>query len=193
MYRTSLILLFSVSCVGCTPPGKELRRAAAAGHVDEVNQLLAEYPQCVNDSDPSTGQTALEFGVISRHEDIVKALLTHGASVDHYDKFKFSCMYFAILNDDWPIVQLLLDNGAQIKDARYKYGSTPLMVAAMAGSQSIAEHLLALGADPNTRDDEGHTAADLARADGYKELVELLEKHMTTQPTTSKSSGVNSQ
>ena len=52
---------------------------------------------------------------------------------------------------------------------------TLLMIAATQGSQSMVEHLLALGADRTVRDADGMTAADNARSSGHDGLVTLLQ------------------
>ena len=173
---------------GCqrTLPGQQLREAAAAGDLAQVNRLLAEFPAAVNDADPSTGMTALEWSVITGDQAVVKAILAHGAKVDAYDKLGGNAMYHAIRKDNWPMVQLLLDYGAHINGQRFLSDrATPLIVAAIGGSQSMCQHLLTLGANLNERDSEGMTAADHARDEGYKELALFLEQHASTMPKMS--------
>ena len=171
---------------GCSKPvGEQLADAANTGNVDEVNRILDQNPGSVNDCDDSAGITVLEFGVIGGHIDVVKTLLDHGANVDTFDKLGYNPLYYAIGFNYWPIAQLLIDHGAKIKGVRFgPHKDPPLCIAACAGLKPIVLHLLALGADPNVRDDEGYTAADLARQGGYNDVATLLEEHMTTMPTT---------
>lgn len=54
-------------------------------------------------------------------------------------------------------------------------GRTPLHWAAKHGRRPEAEALLHNGADREARDNDGDTPADIARREGYVELVELLQ------------------
>lgn len=58
-----------------------------------------------------------------------------------------------------------------------KLGQTPLMYACLRGHSSAVSTLLRLGAEVNSRNNKGATAAFLALSNGYPELVDL----MTTQ------------
>lgn len=49
-------------------------------------------------------------------------------------------------------------------------GATPLMLAAMAGNAPLVQALLDKGADPQRRDDFGHTAWDCALDRALREL-----------------------
>lgn len=170
---------------GChkTPPGELLRQAAYTGTSADVDRILDQNAVDVDDPSPQAGMTALEFAVISRNQSVVTTLLTDGADPNRYDALGDNPVYFAILNDDWPMLKLLLDHGGTIKNAWFgtKHRATPLMVAAFGGSKSMVEHLLALGADPSQRDSDGMTVADHLRRDGDTQLIELLEDHATTQ------------
>ena len=55
-----------------------------------------------------------------------------------------------------------------------QYDRTPLMWAAYNGRRTVVEYLVGRGADPNLTDDDGWTAADLARRGGHDELAGLL-------------------
>ncbi len=174
------LAVFAVALMlgGCRRPstGDLLCSAASKGDGIEVDRILAETPDAVNDPEPQIGMTALEFAIIGQHPVIVKTLLQHGANATAYDKMRMSPLAHAIRTGNWSMVQLLLDHGAQIKDVRFmKERVTPLMIAAIGGDGSMAENLLAVGADRTARDTDGMTAADHARSNGYKELAVLLE------------------
>jgi hypothetical protein len=169
---------------GCrrASPGESLRNAAAAGDATQVNQILARDASAVDDPDPRTGMTPLEFAVISGNRSIATTLLTHGAKPNTFDKLGMNPLGHAVRHGNWSIVQLLIDHGARVKGVSFlKARITPLMVAAMEGERSTTEHLLALGADRAARDATGLTAADHARKDGHPELAALLENNPTTR------------
>ena len=73
-----------------------------------------------------------------------------------------------------PLLELLLDRGADI-DAASPSRSTPLMMAAGYGAQEAVELLLGKGADVRARNDKGLSAADFARNAGREKLALRLE------------------
>ena len=68
---------------------------------------------------------------------------------------------------------LLLGAGAD-PNARQQVGYTPLMGAAAAGRDDIADLLLEKGADPALVSEDGKTAADVAREHGHTALADRL-------------------
>jgi ankyrin repeat protein len=69
--------------------------------------------------------------------------------------------------------EALVKAGAAVNE-RQSGGFTPLMSAAQNGDTEVARLLLAHGADPSLRDDEGRSAADHARTAGHPEIAALL-------------------
>ena len=49
------------------------------------------------------------------------------------------------------------------------------MVAAQRGHAEIVEILLKAGADPKVENEEGHTALELAKKEGYSHIICLLK------------------
>lgn len=82
--------------------------------------------------------------------------------------------------------QILLDyvkeNGGdslrttRLLDAIDRNGQSPLMLAAKKRNGLFCKTLTKLGANPNLRDEKGHTAAYIARNAGWVELADWLEK-----------------
>ncbi len=86
-------------------------------------------------------------------------------------------LHWAALGDDVAVASRLVDRGVAV-DARDGQGRTPLMVAAAFESVSVAELLLARGADPIARDTaNGNTPLDFAAAAGQVEVAKLLLAH----------------
>jgi ankyrin repeat protein len=72
------------------------------------------------------------------------------------------------------LAQQLITTGAQV-NATNNYGLTPLMMAASAGDARMAALLLHNTADRSLRDCRGRLAADIAVANGHKELATTLK------------------
>ena len=72
------------------------------------------------------------------------------------------------------IVELLLDNGADVNTPTYNNNYMPLMTASIRGHIKIVRKLLDAGAVVNAQDDGGWTALHLACYDGHMNIVELL-------------------
>jgi len=82
----------------------------------------------------------------------------------------------AIGNDHYPVVEILLANGAEVNQPDL-HGNYPLHDAVVRpDNERIIELLLANGADPRRRTTEGLTAAQLAHQVGLEEYVTLLRE-----------------
>jgi uncharacterized protein len=73
--------------------------------------------------------------------------------------------------------RLLLEHGAPgMVNARQQGGWVPIHTAAQNGDRPMVELLLKHHADPKLANDEGKTAAMVAREKGHMELAAWLEK-----------------
>jgi ankyrin repeat protein/L-ascorbate metabolism protein UlaG (beta-lactamase superfamily) len=73
----------------------------------------------------------------------------------------------------FPIVRLLLDNGASL-DARNASRQTPLLYAAYAGFPRVVELLVSRGAVVQYKDTNGRSPIHYAAREGHPEVVEFL-------------------
>jgi ankyrin repeat protein len=77
-------------------------------------------------------------------------------------------------------VELLLSANAGVTgpDGSAELGlRTALHEAAEAGSSTVVEMLLTHGADPASRDKDGHTPMDLAVAASHEQVIKVLLPH----------------
>jgi ankyrin repeat protein len=162
--------------------GHLLQDAAFKGDDAAVASILARNPGAIDYQDPSAGMTPLEFAVIAEKASTVKILLAHGANANLGDFLGMSPMGHAVRKGNWAVAQLLVDHGARVNGVYLlKDKVSLLMIAAIEGHRSVAEHLLALGADRTYRDLNGFTAWDYARRHGNWQLAALLNP---SQPTS---------
>ena len=116
------------------------------------------------------GETPLMIAAIKGQPDVCKALIERGAAINRPG---WAPLHYAASSEALPVVRLLLQQGANI-DASAPNGRTPLMQAALYGSEDVVAALLAAGADRQLRDERGATAAELARNAGRHYLIERL-------------------
>lgn len=167
--------------------------AAEHGHEDVVQLLLAAgaAPDRINQFGSTPLLAAIEHG----HLSIVEELLTAGAKIDPEVVAKtLPPLFLAIAVDDRAIVELLLQRGAEARQARRVSSDalaehdfeietglsvelTPLMLAAQKGAVGIGELLLAHGAEPAFANAEGISALWVAIFVGNEEFAAWILDH----------------
>lgn len=106
---------------------------------------------------------------------LVKGLLDKGANVNDSNAEGTTSLHAATeLSGSEEVVQLLVNKGADV-NAQDINGVTPLHRAAENGLFNIAKILLINGANPGAISKKGDTPEDIARGEGYHQLVSLLE------------------
>jgi len=136
----------------------------------------------------ATGQTALEFALISDKSDVANILLDRGASVNAVDGEGVTPLHAAAHAGNVELVKKLLARGAnpnartsRVAIAARPAGSgffrrssgelTPLHVAARANHADVMRELVAAGADPKLKAQDGTTLLISAAACGHIEAV----------------------
>jgi ankyrin repeat protein len=107
----------------------------------------------------------------------IEEFLQLGASVNEVEGNQLRTPLFsAVMSDQPEAAAFLISRGADV-NIQDLYGDTPLMYAAMSGNRRITSLLLENGADVTAKDlsKPPKTAAEKARQEGQKEIVELLE------------------
>lgn len=88
-----------------------------------------------------------------------------------------TALIWASGNGDVDMVQLLIDNGADI-NIKNKDGYTALIWASSEGHLDVVRLLLDAGANANIKDNWGNTALDEAILNGYINISKLLEEYL---------------
>jgi len=158
-------------------PQLDIFDAAALGRAGRVRELLGVDPGLAVARSPD-GFTALHYPAFfggASTVDAARALLEAGADVSarSHNDFWVLPLHSAASGAHAEIVELLLAAGAK-PDPRQRHGWTPLHAAAQNNDARSLEALLAAGADPALRNDDGKSAADVARDAGHLELAASL-------------------
>lgn len=97
-----------------------------------------------------------------------------GMDVNSRDDTGTPMLNVAVREDHDDLVSWLIEVGADINVVSEDRGYTPLMDAVWRGNLKVAEHLIKLGANPNTISKEGQSNLVLAVGANKKDIVKLL-------------------
>jgi uncharacterized protein len=99
-------------------------------------------------------------------------------------------LHYAASGGDDAIVKLMLDHSAYI-DAGSPNGSTPLMMAVAAGHVSTVDLLLDEGADLSIKNQLGLNAVDIAKRYNQRDLADSLSKRLANLGTAKPAQGAS--
>ena len=147
-----------------------LHVAACNDHLDIINALIVAGAN-INEQD-DYGSTPLHYATYNGYMTIAQALIDAGADVNHRDSSGQTPLHYAIYNP--AILDMLIAAGANINQQDHD-DLTALHHAAFKGYMTIAQALIAAGADLNITEIHGFTPLKLAQQHGgHPEMVELL-------------------
>jgi ankyrin repeat protein len=159
--------------------------AASYGDASVAEELVASGADLDARSAPSSGgvpdATALLHAAVFGMTAVVDVLVAAGAtpaSIEEAaavgnvtgfveDADEQACLRALVMAADHErlgVVDVLVASGTPLDETDVVWGRHPLRLAASGGRDRAVAHLLALGADPLARDDDGSTALDLCRA-----------------------------
>ncbi|HVI39517.1 MAG TPA: ankyrin repeat domain-containing protein [Anaerovoracaceae bacterium] len=146
-----------------------------AGHI--LQKREKEY----TDGDLAKYQKRLKSAIYNEDEERIEHFISLGASAADlsYDNLPGTA------SSNPQVVELLIKHGLDVNQTGYDL-RTPLHQATKGGRLEIVKLLLANGADPTKKDNEGFTALELAEdrdksANNYQEMVDLLRSHTERQ------------
>jgi len=158
----------------------DIFEAAAMGDESSLHHLLEAEPELAHEFS-GDGWTALHLAAAFGTPSAVVVLLDAGADVKAVSRNpqQNQSLHAALaLGKNAETIEFLLDHGAPA-NATQAGGFTPLFSAAIANRRDLAEMLLAHGADPSHKSEQGKSAADFARERGHAELAAWLESQTT--------------
>ncbi|CAL8071610.1 unnamed protein product [Calicophoron daubneyi] len=168
---------------GYTP----LHLAAQDGQLEVVRLLIDTYKATPSVA-AKDGLTPLHLAVQEDKTDVAECLLNAGAPINAATtEASFTPLHTAAYRGQLASVRLLLSRLPESDipkavNARTRMGSTPLHLAAQQGHLQVVLKLLQAGANPNARNRQGWTAAQLAYKQHYLNMFEALQK-VTTDVT----------
>ena len=171
------VSIFSLYLLGYIGPKQtQLFNAAYMGNWGRFGMLIYDY----NDfgAVDRYGQTLFHLACYQANDDIVKRMISQGASVNTREKSRIggTPLYCAAQTGHVKVAQILLDNVAQV-NAKDNYGWTPLHKAVSKQLEEMVRLLLKNGADVNITSTGGWTPLHQALKSPYRtkpEIVELL-------------------
>ncbi|MEN8166321.1 MAG: ankyrin repeat domain-containing protein [Pseudomonadota bacterium] len=111
---------------------------------------------------------------LNGHLETTRQLLIADAAVNLTDKGGYSAMMLAASNNHVEIVELLLNEGADVDQVENTNGWTALIWAAKQGHLHTVQILLHHQADPDLQDFQGKRAMDWATDGGFAAIVSLI-------------------
>jgi uncharacterized protein len=159
-------------------PELDVFEAAALARADRVREFVAADPTLAH-ARSADGFTALHYPAFfggAEAAPAAQALIAAGADVNARSENELAVLpiHSAVAGGHDEVVAVLIGAGADV-NATQRHGWTPLHGAAHNGSLASVDRLLASGADPAARNDDGVDALALARQAGHEEIAARLE------------------
>ncbi len=169
--RVFIVFLVSslvMACATMTP----LIKSTRDGDISKMNALISSGGN-VNERDPKTGWTPLQYAIHYNQINAVRFLTEKGADINIADENGRTPLLLAIGYNYKDIIYILLDKEADINTPD-KDGHTPLIQAFYCGYFDIAKTLIERGANVNVADARGYTALILAVQYNNIDIVNIL-------------------
>lgn len=162
-----LVLIFTLGIFFKTTKDYFLLLAAKRGDIYTLRTLVAIGAN-INHSN-SNAETAFVIAAKNGNTTIVKELLNTRASVDTKDRV--TAFLVAVEKGNIELIHQLLDNHNK---PDLEILNTALILAAEKGHLEIISFLLSIGADPNTKNQNGETTLIIAAKTGKQTIVKVL-------------------
>ena len=119
----------------------------------------------------------MESQLFKVHTDIIKNPIEQAKDFNATNIRGYTPLHLAAAKGDSDVVQLLLENGAEVDAVATDSDCTSLHYAASLGHVELCELLVRYGADPDAQTIRLETPLHLAVASGHSDVVALLLKY----------------
>lgn len=153
----------------------DIFEATSLGRLDRLEECARDA--AVINSRSQDGFTALHFACFFGQPAAARLLIESGAAVDAVaaNPMQVMPLHSATSARNLEAARALLEHGAPV-NARQQAGWAPIHSAAQNGDGPMLELLLKHHADPTLANDDGKTAAMVAREKGHAQVATLLER-----------------
>jgi len=131
----------------------------------------------LHSSAPRTSATSLEQAASEGRVETIKSLIAQGGDINAKNAHGQSPLHLAVKQGNSDVVQVLLENGAEVDAIETDSGCTSLHYAASLGHADLCESLVRYGANPDAQTARLETPLHLAVSRGHPEVVALLLKY----------------
>jgi ankyrin repeat protein len=121
--------------------------------------------------------SSLEQAISMAHADTIKSLIAQGEDINTRNIRGHAPIHLATVKGNSDVVQLLLENGADVNVVGTDSGCTSLHYATSLGHVDLCELLIRYGADTDAQTAKLETPLHLAIAKGHREVVAILLKY----------------
>ncbi len=171
--------------------GADVARVNSLGRIDDAERPVADLLIANGKKVPDWMlPRACRPDVSSNELHRVKVLLDYGASLDDRGRYGLTALHYAVRGGKLPLIQLLLERGAQT-EALDADGLTPLLHLAKTRSKAdpipVLELLVANGANVDARDENQGTLLMSFARQGKAEPVRWLLVHGADRSARNKS------
>ncbi|MBA3705564.1 MAG: ankyrin repeat domain-containing protein, partial [Bacteroidetes bacterium] len=153
------------------------------GNVAMVETAIKKDPGLITNANQSLTTSPLEMAIQNSQVDIVKLLMSKGASFtspENIFPLHKSALYASSIQKgkdkiapDRELFDLFLSKGCTIKD-KDDGGNTPLHCATRGGKLDLVKFLVEKGADVNAKNDFEDTPLKIAEDKGFVSIIDVL-------------------
>jgi ankyrin repeat protein len=157
------------------PHSSFLQVACMNGAYESAKVLIAHGANVLDDLDANMW-SLLHLTSMTGNIKLTELLLDHGLSLKHRDNDGATPLIRACAFGHRKLAQYLVGRGAQINDTD-SAGNTCLHMAAASGSTEVCKWLMQSGLNVFIPNNDGKSAAMIAKLGHYNELIQFLKKY----------------
>ncbi len=154
--------------------GRNILHTALEYQASKISKKLIEEEYKLNAVD-SSGHTPLLIALLNGNEAEIEYLLEKKIDLDIIDSLNgYAIMHYAIVKNDYELVDKLLKKGANPNTTSLVYDKTPLHLAIESNQDSIVQLLLKNKAVDTIKDINDNTVLDLAIRSNYPKISAIF-------------------